>query len=117
MIINSLINVINSTNQNTEKIFNNIKNLETELQKINLDNNDKIKFDFIISNLYFLLQNQDLHQQELTSVIHNIGEKDNLDLSSYNLASKPNNIYQTSKTLTEDEINSLLNDNLLFSNN
>lgn len=115
MIINSILNLIDNTTKNTQDIFNNINKLEDEIAKLNLSDNENKIFNNIFSNLNILMQNEDLHIQEMETIIYDIASKDKIDISKYNLASKPENIYKTSETLTNEEIQRLLNTNCLIS--
>ena len=62
----------------------------------------------LISSIYGLLQNQDLHRQKIERVVNFVCEKNNIDKTQYNLAPSAKNIDSSEDTLSADELESLI---------
>ncbi len=60
-----------------------------------------------MSNIYGLLQRQDLHRQKIERVVNFVCEKNDIDKSQYNLAPSAKNI-ASDDMLSEDELELLI---------
>ena len=61
-IILELCEVIKESENNAQEIFNNTEEIDNLIQELSLPIHQKSKLSNLISNIYGLLQNQDLHR-------------------------------------------------------
>ena len=61
-----------------------------------------------MSNIYGLLQRQDLHRQKIERVVNFVCDKNDIDKTQYNLAPSAKNIDSCEDTLCDDEIEALI---------
>ena len=73
--------------------------------KIPIHKREKLKD--LLSNIYGLLQRQDLHRQKIERVVNFVCEKNDIDKSQYNLAPSAKNI-ASDDMLSEDELELLI---------
>lgn len=107
-IILELCEVIKESENNAQDIFNNIEEIDILLQDLDLSMHQKNRFSNFISNIYGLLQNQDLHRQKIERVVNFVCDNNSIDKTAYNLAPSAKNIDANENTLNVDELEALI---------
>ena len=107
-IILELCEVIKESENNAQEIFNNTEGIDNLIQELSLPIHQKNKLSNLISSIYGLLQNQDLHRQKIERVVNFVCEKNDIDKNQYNLAPSAKNIDSCEDTLCDDEIEALI---------
>lgn len=107
-IILELCEVIKESENNAQEIFNNTEGIDNLIQELSLPIHQKSKLSNLISNIYGLLQNQDLHRQKIERVVNFVCDHNSIDKSLYNLAPSAKNIESNENTLDTDELESLI---------
>ncbi len=103
-----LCEVIKESEYNAQSILDNTQNIDDLLIELNLAHHQKTKLSNLISNIYGLLQNQDLHRQKIERVVNFVCENNGIDKSKYNLAPSAKNIDASEDTLDADELEALI---------
>ncbi len=103
-----LCEVIKESENNAQEIFNNTEDIDNLLNELSLPLHQKNKLSNLISNIYGLLQNQDLHRQKIERVVNFVCDNNNIDKSVYNLAPSAKNIDACEDTLSSDELENLI---------
>ncbi|WP_198304741.1 hypothetical protein [Arcobacter vandammei] len=103
-----LCEVIKESEHNAQEIFNNIESIDEFLQELSLPLHQKNKLSNLISNIYGLLQNQDLHRQKIERVVNFVCDSNNIDKTQYNLAPSAKNIDASEDTLSPAELEALI---------
>lgn len=103
-----LCEVIKESENNAQEIFNNAEDIDNLLNELSLPLHQKNKLSNLISNIYGLLQNQDLHRQKIERVVNFVCDNNNIDKSVYNLAPSAKNIDACEDTLSSDELENLI---------
>lgn len=103
-----LCEVIKESENNAQEIFNNAEDIDNLLNELSLPLHQKNKLSNLISNIYGLLQNQDLHRQKIERVVNFVCDNNNIDKSVYNLAPSAKNIDACEDTLSNDELENLI---------
>ena len=109
-LISQLCDVIKESENNAQLIYESaevIDNIATSLD-ISLHTKDKIKN--AVSNIYGLLQRQDLHRQKIERVVNFVCEKNDIDKSQYNFAPSAKSIdaSDNEESLSEEELELLI---------
>ena len=103
-----LCEVIKESENNAQEIFNNAEDIDNLLNELSIPLHQKNKLSNLISNIYGLLQNQDLHRQKIERVVNFVCDNNNIDKSVYNLAPSAKNIDACEDTLSSDELENLI---------
>lgn len=103
-----LCEVIKESENNAQEIFNNAEDIDNLLNELSIPLHQKNKLSNLISNIYGLLQNQDLHRQKIERVVNFVCDNNNIDKSVYNLAPSAKNIDACEDTLSNDELENLI---------
>ncbi len=103
-----LCEVIKESEYNAESIFNNTQDIDDLINELNLSHHQKTKLLNLISNIYGLLQNQDLHRQKIERVVNFVCENNGIDKTKYNLAPSAKNIDASEDTLSPAELEALI---------
>ncbi|BAK72836.1 MAG: hypothetical protein AB7S49_04780 [Arcobacter sp.] len=107
-LIAQLCEVIKESENNAQLIYDNaemLDNIVNDLVEVPLHKKNKI--NDLISDIYGLLQNQDLHRQKIERVVNFVCEKNNIDKSQYNLAPSAKNI-ASEDVLSSEELELLI---------
>ena len=98
-LITQLCEVIKESENNAESIEEIINNLELPLHK-------KDKVVNKISDIFGLLQHQDLHRQKIERVVNFVCDNNGIDKAQYNLASSAKTIdaKDSEEAMSEEEL-------------
>lgn len=107
-LIAQLCEVIKESENNAQLIYDNAEIIDNIVGELELPLHKKNKIQDLVSNIYGLLQNQDLHRQKIEKVVNFVCEKNNIDKTQYNLAPSAKNIDSSEDTLSADELESLI---------
>ena len=107
-LITELCEVIKETENDAEGIFENADEISNIIDNIKIPIHKREKLKDLLSNIYGLLQRQDLHRQKIERVVNFVCDKNDIDKSQYNLAPSAKNIDFCDDTLSEDEIEALI---------
>lgn len=106
-LISQLCEVIKESENNAQLIYENSENIQTIINELDITLHKKEKIQNLISEIFGLLQHQDLHRQKIERVVNFVCEKNNIDKSLYNLAPSAKNI-DSDDNLSEDELEALI---------
>uniref|UniRef100_UPI004047B3D3 hypothetical protein n=1 Tax=Aliarcobacter sp. TaxID=2321116 RepID=UPI004047B3D3 len=106
-LISQLCEVIKESENNAQLIYENTESIDTLINSLEIPLHKKDKIESAISDIFGLLQNQDLHRQKIERVVNFVCEKNNIDKSQYNLAPSAKNI-NSEDMLSEDELELLI---------
>ncbi len=106
-LIAQLCEVIKESENNAQVIYDNTEMIDNIVNESEIPLHKKEKIGELISNIYGLLQSQDLHRQKIERVVNFVCEKNNIDKSQYNLAPSAKNI-ASDDMLSEDELELLI---------
>ena len=107
-LIAQLCEVIKESENNAQLIYDNAEMIDNVIEELDIPLHKKNKISDVISNIYGLLQNQDLHRQKIERVVNFVCEKNDIDKSQYNLAPSAKNIDSSDETLSADELELLI---------
>lgn len=107
-LITELCEVIKETENDAQEIFDNTEEISKILDDINIPLHKKDKLDDFISNIYGLLQRQDLHRQKIEKVVNFVCDNNDIDKTQYNLAPSAKTIYAKEDSLNADELEELI---------
>ena len=107
-LLSQLCEVIKESEINAQLIYDNAESIEEIINNLELPLHKKDKVINKISNIFGLLQHQDLHRQKIERVVNFVCEKNNIDKSQYNLAPSAKNIDSCEETLSDDELEALI---------
>lgn len=107
-LISQLCEVIKESENNAQSIYENTEDIDNIINDLEIPSHKKSKIQNIVSNIYGLLQNQDLHRQKIERVVNFVCENNNIDKSKYNLAPSAKNIDASDDTLSPDELEELI---------
>ena len=96
-LITELCEVIKETEKDAEGIFDNTDEISKIIENIKIPIHKREKLKDLLSNIYGLLQRQDLHRQKIERVVNFVCEKNDIDKSQYNLAPSAKNIAEIEK--------------------
>lgn len=106
-LIAQLCEVIKESENNAQIIYDNTEMIDSIVNESEIPLHKKEKIGDLISNIYGLLQSQDLHRQKIERVVNFVCEKNDIDKSQYNLAPSAKNI-ASDDMLSEDELELLI---------
>ena len=107
-LIAQLCEVIKESEINAQIIYDNTEVIEEIINSSELSFDKKDKITNKISEIFGLLQHQDLHRQKIERVVNFVCEKNDIDKNQYNLAPSAKNIDSCEDTLCDDEIEALI---------
>ncbi|CAM3995794.1 hypothetical protein [Arcobacter cloacae] len=107
-LIAQLCEVIKESENNAQLIYENAESIDFIVDDLNILLHKKNKIKNMISEIYGLLQNQDLHRQKIERVVNFVCEKNDIDKTQYNLAPSAKNIDSCEDTLSADELELLI---------
>ena len=107
-LISELCEVIKESENNAELIHSNCEFIDEVLNNSDLPVNEKNKVNEKLTEIFGLLQHQDLHRQKIERVVNYVCEKNDIDSSKYNIAPSAKNIDNTEDNLSEDELEELI---------
>ena len=107
-LITELCEVIKETENDAEGIFDNTDEISKIIDNIKIPIHKKEKLKDLLSNIYGLLQRQDLHRQKIERVVNFVCDKNDIDKAQYNLAPSAKNIDSCEDTLSADELELLI---------
>ena len=107
-LITELCEVIKETEIDSERIFDNTDEISNIIDNIKIPIHKREKLKDLLSNIYGLLQRQDLHRQKIERVVNFVCEKNDIDKTQYNLAPSAKNIDSCEDTLSADELELLI---------
>lgn len=106
-LIGQLCDVIKESENNAQIIYDNTEMIDNIVNELDIPMHKKEKVGDLVSSIYGLLQNQDLHRQKIERVVNFVCEKNNIDKSQYNLAPSAKNI-ASDDMLSDDELELLI---------
>ncbi len=106
-LIAQLCEVIKESENNAQLIYDNTEIIDKVIVDLDIPLYKKEKIRSLLSEIYGLLQNQDLHRQKIERVVNFVCEKNDIDKSQYNLAPSAKNI-ASDDMLNEDELEQLI---------
>ena len=107
-LITELCEVIKETEKDAEGIFDNTDEISNIIDNIKIPIHKREKLKDLLSNIYGLLQRQDLHRQKIERVVNFVCDKNDIDKTQYNLAPSAKNIDSCEDTLSADELELLI---------
>lgn len=107
-LITELCEVIKETEFDAQEIFDNTQEIENIIEDLEIPTYKRDKISNFISNIYGLLQRQDLHRQKIEKVVNYVCDSNNIDKTQYNLAPSAKTIYATEDSLNADELEELI---------
>ena len=107
-LITELCEVIKETENDAEGIFDNTDEISNIIDNIKIPPHKREKLKDLLSNIYGLLQRQDLHRQKIERVVNFVCDKNDIDKAQYNLAPSAKTIDATEDSLSEDELAALI---------
>jgi Glu-tRNA(Gln) amidotransferase subunit E-like FAD-binding protein len=107
-LIAQLCEVIKESEVNAQLIYDNAESLEQVINDLEIASHKKDKIVSKISDIFGLLQHQDLHRQKIERVVNFVCEKNDIDKTQYNIAPSAKNIDSSAETLSDDELEALI---------
>ena len=108
-LITELCEVIKETEIDSQGIFDNTDEISKIIDNIKIPLHKREKLKDLLSNIYGLLQRQDLHRQKIERVVNFVCEKNDIDKSQYNLAPSAKNIDSSGdEVLSNEELEVLI---------
>lgn len=109
-LIAQLCEVIKESENNAKLIYDNAEIVNTIISDLDIPLHKKDKINNVISDIFGLLQHQDLHRQKIERVVNFVCDKNGIDKSQYNLADSAKNIdsKDSEDVLGEDELELLI---------
>ncbi|MBU0924889.1 hypothetical protein KKG81_08395 [bacterium] len=109
-LIAQLCEVIKESENNAKLIYDNAEMVDTIISDLDIPLHKKDKISNVISDIFGLLQHQDLHRQKIERVVNFVCDKNGIDKSQYNLAASAKNIdsKDSQDILSEDELELLI---------
>jgi hypothetical protein len=91
-LIAQLCEVIKESENNAQLIYENTEVIDSIINDLDIPLHKKDKIGNLVSDIYGLLQRQDLHRQKIERVVNFVCEKNGIDKDQYNLAPSAKNI-------------------------
>ena len=109
-LIAQLCEVIKESEVNAQLIYDNTESIEEMVNNLEIPLHKRDKVVNKISDIFGLLQHQDLHRQKIERVVNFVCEKNDIDKSQYNLAPSAKNIdaSDSEESLSEEELELLI---------
>jgi hypothetical protein len=106
-LISQLCEVIKESENNAKLIYDNTEVIDSIISDLDIPLHKKDKIGNLISDIYSLLQHQDLHRQKIERVVNFVCEKNDIDKSLFNLAPSAKNI-DSNDMLSQEELEELV---------
>jgi histidyl-tRNA synthetase len=106
-LISQLCEVIKESENNAKLIYDNAEVIDSIISDLDIPLHKKNKIGNIVSDIYSLLQHQDLHRQKIERVVNFVCEKNDIDKSLFNLAPSAKNI-NSEDMLSDEELEELV---------
>lgn len=109
-LIAQLCEVIKESENNAKLIYDNTEMIDTIISNLDIPLHKKDKIGNVVSDIFGLLQHQDLHRQKIERVVNFVCDKNGIDKSQYHLASSAKNIdsKDSEDVLSADELELLI---------
>ncbi len=109
-LIKELCDVIKESETNSISIYENLENIDSLLDEMNIPAHGLKRIHDLISNSFGLLQHQDLHRQKIERVVNHVCERNNIDASNFNFASSAKYISgdDSKEVVSDDELEALI---------
>ena len=109
-LISQLCDVIKESENNAQLIYESAEVIDSINTKLDIPLHTKEKIQNALSDIYGLLQHQDLHRQKIERVVNFVCEKNDIDKSQYNLAPSAKSIdaNDSEESLSEEELELLI---------
>jgi molecular chaperone DnaK (HSP70) len=109
-LISQLCDVIKESENNAQLIYESAEVIDSINTKLDIPLHTKEKIQNALSDIYGLLQHQDLHRQKIERVVNFVCEKNDIDKSQYNLAPSAKSIdaKDSEESLSEEELELLI---------
>ena len=109
-LISQLCEVIKESENNAKLIYENAEIIDSIINDLDIPLHKKDKIGNVVSDIYSLLQHQDLHRQKIERVVNFVCEKNDIDKSLFNLAPSAKNIdsKDSEDVLSEEELELLI---------
>ncbi len=107
-LISELCEVIKESENNAELIYNNCEDVQEIINISNLSYNDKEKISQKLTEVFGLLQHQDLHRQKIERVVNFVCDKNDIDKAQYNLAPSAKNIDKSEDNMNDEDLEALI---------
>ena len=107
-LISQLCEVIKESENNAQRIYDSVELIDDINSKLDIPLHLKEKIQNSLSDIYGLLQHQDLHRQKIERVVNFVCDKNDIDKAQYNLAPTAKTIDATEDSLSEDELAALI---------
>lgn len=109
-LISQLCDVIKESENNAQLIYESTEVIDSINTKLDIPLHTKEKIQNALSDIYGLLQHQDLHRQKIERVVNFVCEKNDIDKSQYNLAPSAKSIdaNDSEESLSEEELELLI---------
>lgn len=107
-LINELCDVIKESENNADLIYDNTQYIQNFIENLDLTTHEKNKINDKLSDIFGLLQHQDLHRQKIERVVNFVCEKNGLDKSKYNFANSAKNINNIEDNMSQNELDELI---------
>ena len=105
-LIAQLCEVIKDSENNAEMIYENTEAIEALISELDIPFHIKTKITNLASEVFGLLQTQDLQRQKIERVVNFVCDKNGIDKTQYNLAPSAKNIdaKDSEEILSEEEL-------------
>lgn len=111
-LITDLCEVIKESEVNTVEIYNILDNLLSKMDSLSLESSIKETISNSLTDVFSLMQNQDLHKQKIERVVNYVCENNNINPLDYNIAPSAKYIKgdDNSDVVSDAELEALIND-------
>ena len=105
-LITQWCEVIKESENNAEMIYDNTEMINTIISELDVPFHKKTKITNLVSDIFGLLQNQDLHRQKIERVVNFVCDNNGIDKAQYNLASSAKTIdaKDSEEAMSEEEL-------------
>ncbi len=109
-LITQLCEVIKESEVNAVEIYEKLEGISALLEECKIPMHTQEKFTNLISDSMGLIQHQDLHRQKIERVVNTVCELNDIDSSSYNLASSAKHLAgdDSADLVSDDDIEELI---------
>ncbi|RXJ94265.1 hypothetical protein CRU94_08815 [Arcobacter sp. AHV-9/2010] len=107
-LITELCEVIKETENDSIDIFENTEEISKVIDDLDIPRHKREKLGDFISNIYGLLQRQDLHRQKIERVVNFVCDKNDIDKSQYNIAPSAKTICASEDSMSKDDLEELI---------
>lgn len=106
-LISELCIIIKESEYNAERIYDDTQSLQNIVNSLDLDKENQTLMNEKLSNVFSVLQHQDLHRQKIERVVNLVCDKNGIDKSKYNF-SPSENINHLEDNLDQSELDELI---------